>query len=206
VAGCWHFDPDRRPSLALGRLDQSCTRIEHIVPLDYAGRSDVEKNWLPFVHDGRLLILYASDPTVILEADPETGMCREVQRTATSLRFDRYRGSAPPIPWKDGYLYSIHEVAIVSEKRVYLHRFVELDGAFAIRRISRPFTFRHTGVEYSCGQCLSHDGTTLLVTHSWEEQQSWLVGVPVEQVDRMLVPVDDLAPTLTTLARLQEPM
>lgn len=202
TATCWHFDPDMRPSMVLGRLDPSGSRLEQIVPLDYPRRAPFEKNWLPFVHAGRLLLLYASDPFVVLEPDPETGRCREIHRSTPPLRLDRYRGSAPPIPWGDGYLYSIHEVAFMQDRRVYRHRFVELDRELAVRRISRLFMFQGGDIEYSCGHCLSHDGSMLLISHSWEDQQSWVSGVAVEDVERLLVPVDNLAPTIAALRQL----
>lgn len=40
--------------------------------LSYSGRNSIEKNWLPFVHKGELLIIYSYNPIVILKVeDPQ---------------------------------------------------------------------------------------------------------------------------------------
>ncbi|HET9017773.1 MAG TPA: glycosyltransferase [Thermomicrobiaceae bacterium] len=193
TAGSWAFGPHGHPSVVLGRLDQSGTCVEHLAPLDYAGRAPDEKNWLPFLHDGRLLLLYACDPTVILEPDLDSGECREVLRAIPPVDLTRYRGSAPPFPFGDGYLFVTHEVTYVDGRRVYLHRFVEMDRDLAVRRASHPFWFWRRGVEYCCGACLDHDGEHVLLAASRDDRESWVLSVARERVQRMLVPLDVLA-------------
>jgi len=193
TAGSWAFGPPGHPSLVLGRLDPTGTRVEHLAPLDYAGRRPDEKNWLPFVHDDRLLVLYACDPTVILEPDPDSGVCGEVFRAIPEVNLGRYRGSAPPFPFGDGYLFVAHEVTYVDGRRVYLHRFVEMDRGFTIRRASHPFWFWRRGVEYSCGACLDHAGSSVLLTASRDDRESWILSVPRERVERLLMPLARLA-------------
>ncbi len=186
------FDPMGHPRVILGKLDSSASSVEHLVPLDFAGRQLDEKNWLPFVHEDRLLLLYACDPMVILEPDLETGYCQEIHRAIPELCFDRYRGSASPIEYGERYLFTVHEVTIIDQKRVYLHRFVEMDRSFRITRISRLFTIWHLGVEYNCGICLSHDGKSLLLTASWEDRLSCIINVPLAEVEAMLLPVSEV--------------
>jgi hypothetical protein len=210
------IDPAGNPMIVLGRLDDEATEVTSLIPLTYAGGREVEKNWLPFVHDDRLLLLYASDPTIVLEPDLESGRCREVQFAEPSLNFDRYRGSAAPIPDGDHYLYTIHEASYLDNRRIYLHRFVEMNQQFQITRISRLFHVWHTGVEFNCGMCLNHTGDALLLTFSYDEAQSWLLNVPLAEVERMLVPIEILsrsgalpianAPEAHTAALLGEPI
>jgi len=194
------FDPTGNPGIVLGRLDAAATTVEYLIPLNYALRQPAEKNWLPFVFEDRLLLLYSCDPTVILEPDLETGNCTEVHRAIAEVNLDRYRGSSPLIPFGECFLFTIHEVTYVDGKRVYLHRFAEMDQHFQITRVSRLFTFWHLGVEYNCGMCLNHAGDALLLTCSWEDRQSWLVNVPLDQVEQMLLPLSALtsvgAPTV----------
>ena len=187
----------------LGRLDGEATVVDYLKPLTYADGREFEKNWLPFVHEDRLLLLYASDPTIVLEPDLDSGGCREVHNELPAMNFDRYRGSAPPIPYGDRYLYTIHEASYLDSRRIYLHRFVEIDRQFHITRVSRLFHVWHTGVEFNCGMCLSHTGDALLLTFSYEEQQSWLLNVPLSDVERMLLPVGSLSGggTAPTIAR-----
>jgi hypothetical protein len=187
------IDPRGNPSALLGRLDDEATEVNQLTPLTYADGREVEKNWLPFVHNDRLLLLYASDPTIVLEPDLDSGRCREVHFEEPALNFDRYRGSAPLIPYGERYLYTIHETSYLDNRRIYLHRFVEMDRQFRITRVSRLFHVWHTGVEFNCGMCLNHAGDALLMTFSYEEQQSWLLNVPLAEVERLLLPVEALS-------------
>jgi hypothetical protein len=192
VANSRVIDPHGNPTVVLGRLDDEATEVMYLKPLTYAGGREVEKNWLPFVHNDRLLLLYGSDPMIVLEPDLESGRCREVHDELPPLNFDRYRGSAPPIPYGDHYLYTIHEASYLDSRRIYLHRFVEMDRQFRITRVSRLFHVWHTGVEFNCGMCLSHAGDALLMTFSYEEEQSWLLNVPLAEVEKLLMPVEVL--------------
>jgi hypothetical protein len=193
TGGSCQFEERQRPRLVIGRLDASGTRIEHIVRLAYEREQQYEKNWVPFVHKGRLLILYACDPLVILEPDPESGICREIHRALPLFDLSRYRGSSAPIAIGDHYLAVVHEVAPTREGRHYLHRFVEMDRSFRITRASRLFTFLHRGVEYCLGMCQSHASDELIVSFSWEERESWLLSLPLAQVEEMLIPIEQLA-------------
>lgn len=187
------FDRAGWPRVVLGRIDPCGRRIDHLVPLELDGRQQAEKNWVPLVVDGRLLLLYSNDPTMLLEPDPETGWCRVVHRASAPADLSWFRGSSPLLPFEDRYLYTVHEVAIVNGHRVYLHRFVEMDRAFAITRVSRAFYLTRAGVEYTCGLCLSHDGASVILSCSWEDRESWLVTVPRGTVEEMLFPVEELA-------------
>ncbi|HAX24416.1 MAG TPA: hypothetical protein DCX80_05200 [Chloroflexi bacterium] len=191
--GSSQFDPYHLPRVVIGRIDPNGPRIDHLVPLEFAGRQPVEKNWVPFIHDGRLLLLYSSDPTLVLEPDPENGQCRVVHQAPATVDLSLFRGSSQLIPVGGRYLYTIHEVAIVGGHRVYLHRFVEMDSSFVITRVSRAFNLTQVGVEYTCGMCLSHDEQSVILSCNWEERESWLVPVPRSAVDAMLLPIDELA-------------
>jgi tetratricopeptide (TPR) repeat protein len=192
VANSRVIDPRGNPLTLLGRLDDEAMEVTFLTPLTYANSREVEKNWLPFVHEDRLLLVYASDPMIVLEPDLDSGRCREVHVEDSSFNVDRYRGSAPPMPYRNGYLYTIHEASYLDNRRIYLHRFVEMDRQFQITRVSRLFHVWHTGVEFNCGMCLNHAGDALLLTFSYEEEQSWLLNVPLAEVERMLLPVDAL--------------
>ncbi|HEX7101079.1 MAG TPA: hypothetical protein VF201_00415 [Nitrolancea sp.] len=192
VANSRVIDPRGNPMVILGRLDDEATEVVFLRPLTYANSREVEKNWLPFVHEDRLLLLYASDPMIVLEPDLDSGRCHEVHVEEPSFNFDRYRGSAPPMPYGDRYLYTIHEASYLDNRRIYLHRFVEMDQQFQITRVSRLFHVWHTGVEFNCGMCLDHAGDALLLAFSYEDRQTWLLNVPLAEVERMLLPVEIL--------------
>lgn len=187
------FSPQWYPGTALGRLSSDGSYVEHLVSLRYADAGIVVKNWLPFVQDGRLLLLHHCDPLVILEPDLVSGICTEVYRSRLPLNLFRYRGSCPPILVNGVYLFMVHEVSEVENNLIYLHRFVEMDQRWRITRVSRAFSFWHRGVESACGHCVSHEGETLLISCAYEERESWVLGLPLTQVEAMLLPLDELA-------------
>jgi hypothetical protein len=177
---------------ALGVLSDDTTKIRSIDRLSYASRRIMEKNWLPFWYQEDIHILYQSDPIIILHPDFD-GFCEVVHR-GPKLNLPIFRGSGPPIEWGDKYLYTVHEQGIergelgfLDDKYYYFHRFVEFDKDFNLTRMSPLFTFREEGVEYTCGHCLSHDGTQLLIPYSSSGgTDSNLIAVSVETVESML--------------------
>jgi hypothetical protein len=55
-----------------------------------------------------------------------------------------------------------------------------------VQKVSRPFTFTHTGVEFSCGMTLDHDEKNLLIGCSIEDKKAFLAVVGVDTVRSML--------------------
>jgi hypothetical protein len=59
-----------------------------------------EKNWIGFVHEGRLFFIYSMNPILILEADPESGETKHVSLDAC-LTVNSWRGSSTPVLLND---------------------------------------------------------------------------------------------------------
>lgn len=141
-----------RPQQCLGRLkfnsDRDQYEVSHYVRCVFPNMKDIEKNWLPFVHENTLYFIYHSQPFTILKPNVLTGECQVYsQQQPIGYDFSNFRGSAQPIPYENGYLYVIHEVSFVNW-RTYYHRLVQFNKNFEITKISRPFTFEHSGVEF----------------------------------------------------------
>jgi len=73
-------------------------------------------------------------------------------------------------------------------RRYYLHRFVTVDADWRIDRVSRPFFFRHRGIAFAAGACLSHDGSEVLITFGVEDCEAWLARTPLRRVLELLRP------------------
>jgi hypothetical protein len=163
-----------------------------------------QKNWLPFLDAGRLLAIYAYDPLTILEISDETGAYEVAIEAPPPVRASAWRGSAGPLRWPApgaaGWLVLVHEVvhrvADVDPggrdptwERIYLHRFVEYDAAFRLRRLSRPFVFTHLGVEFAGGMTFAHDQDSLIVSVGIEDREAHLGRIARADVDARLEPV-----------------
>ncbi len=194
VGNSRQFERQHYYRVVLGRYNDACDRIESIVALEHQDMSRNEKNWMPLIHDDRLYLLYLSQPTIVVEADPETGNCKVVSRKMPAANLSSYRGSSPFVPFNGRLLGIVHDVAFTPERRIYLHRFIILDPeTWTVTHASHPFTFLHTGVEYCCGLTWAHEPGDLLISFSFEERESWLTRIDRERVREMLRPIASLA-------------
>lgn len=170
------------------RVRDEKLHIELCTPLVGPDPNRHEKNWLPFEKEGKLHVLYSSDPFIVYLPDLDTGECVPMFQYDPPYDFSRFRGSAAPIAFDNGYLMLIHEVTFFMEekRRIYSHRFVYLDEDFHIKKVSKPFTFKHQGVEYCCGMTLNHEQDELVITIGIEDNQAMLMFVDVKDVLKTL--------------------
>lgn len=192
IASTGHFEEWEKNQFwgqCLGTLTSDTRKVNWVQKLHYEKRRMMEKNWLPFMFHGELRILYETNPLTILNGQGDV-----IYKAEPWLGSPALRGSGSPIPWGDRFLYTIHEQGIVrgdeplTDQYFYFHRFVEMDQQFQITRMSPLFIFREEGVEYTCGHCLSHDGTLLLIPYSSANgTDSNLMGVSVRTVEKMLL-------------------
>lgn len=160
-------------------------QVDKLTPLIGPNLNRCEKNWLPFVKDNALHMVYSFDPFIIYKPNLETGECETVVNYTPSHDFSHFRGSASPIPFDDGYLLLIHEVAF-TDKRYYFHRFVYLDKDFMIKKVSRPFMFLLKGVEYCCGMTTDHSEKDLILTFGIEDREASFCFINLDIVRSML--------------------
>lgn len=165
-------------------------RVESLVPLQGPDPHRHEKNWLPYIKDGKLNIVYSSDPFVIYQPDFSTGECATLLKKFPDHDFSWFRGSAAPIEFDNGYLMLVHEVVELDDhSRIYLHRFVYLDKQFTVKSTSRPFTFRHQGVEFCLSMTIDHAGERLIMPIGIEDKEAYLAFVDLNEVRSMLLPL-----------------
>lgn len=173
---------------SLAKISPDCT-VNSLVPLHGPDPKRCEKNWLPFVKDDKLFVIYSYDPLTILHINCETGETEPAHVIPQKYDFSRFRGSCAPIAFDDGYLVLVHEV-VWNGERIYLHRFLQLDSNFNVTKASLPFTFTHTGVEYSCGMTLDHTGKKLVMPISLEDASGELRTMDVDHVRALLEPLN----------------
>ena len=103
------------------------------------------------------------------------------------LDFSHFRGSAGPVEIDGGYLVLVHEVLQQADfQRVYFHRFLLCDKEFHVKKVSKPFTFSHFGVEFCCGMTLDHGGSELVLSVGIEDCEAHLYFTPLQTVYDLL--------------------
>lgn len=168
---------DRGPQMFLGKFESS--NITSITRLIVNKESRCEKNWSPFIHDGKLKFIYTWWPFRLYEINnnemfqkvPESvTMIGEHQRKVTS----DFRGSAGPV-FHDGHWFSVIHQVYHDRKRKYLHRLVKASEHFSEMEVSRGFYFDKYTIEFCLGIAFRDD--EMLLTYSTNDGSSRLIVV-----------------------------
>ncbi len=196
---CSTFDtnPSGAIQITLCKMENKGTegpvKVEKFLPLIGPDPNRHEKNWLPFVKDNQLHFIYSSDPFTIYKPDLETGICETVFQYTPDYDFSRFRGSASPVPFDEGYLMLIHEVVQHPDyTRTYLHRFVYLNDDFHVEKVSKPFIFNHIGIEYCLSMTIDHENKHLVMPVGIEDREAFLAFVDLDEVRSLLFPLPNI--------------
>ncbi len=180
------FNPIGKRQTVLCRLsngESSFRLIDRCIPLKTKDSHINEKNWVPFCSGMNLRFIHSYEPLTIATPDLSTGQCSMVHTDTLSWDCSRFRGSAAPIAWDDGYLLLVHEiVAYPDSTRSYLHRFIYLDDQHRMKKMSLPFVFLHHGVERCHGMTMDISGTHLVFVVGSEDKELFLCLTPLETI------------------------
>lgn len=182
------MNADSHPQIGWGTYEPDTGSVTRMVPLP--GRSNCEKNWLPFMLGNDIYYLYAIGPVRLYKLNQETGegvLEKTLHYTSTKqyspCTESDFRGSAPPIPYKDGWLLTVHQV-VYKTPRKYYTRFVWFSADFQVMRYSRLFIFERVGIEFNLSMCHSPHG--LVMSYSVNDGSSTLGLVSYTTVDELL--------------------
>ena len=149
--GSARSNSDDTNTMALQKISGSSVVESYLIQSPFG--SSREKNWMPFVSDGKLCAIHTMNPLTIVEIS-ERGATVSLQKP---LKVPKdLLGSSQLVPWKDGWLCIVHERSR-GKRHLYKHRFVYFDRSWDVA-ISEPFYWKEYGVEFCCGLAV-HDGT-----------------------------------------------
>jgi hypothetical protein len=155
-----------------------------------------EKNWMPFVSDARLHLVYSCGPTVVYECDPTTGELREAARHEAPAFADSLRGGSAGVRVEGGWLFVVHE-AFDDGRRTYLQRLILLDDDLRLAAASAPFRFGDAPIEMCLG--LASAGDHFILTYGENDASAHLTVCPADALLALLEPCE--APPFTAPAR-----
>jgi FkbM family methyltransferase len=173
----------RIPQVCFGEYSQDGI-VNKILPLSLTENIQCEKNWLPFMVNDEIQVIYSFDPLTIYKVDKDTGTMELVKsKRFNQIKLKEFRGSAPPIPYKNGYLLTIHQVSYTMPRK-YFHRFVWMDQYFDSIKYSDLFYFQSVEIEYNLSICHHKDG--LLIPYSYRDSSSVIGILEYDVLDSML--------------------
>ena len=129
-----------------GEYDVENKLLKNCVAIDSPTKSNCEKNWVAV--PGTSDFIYSWHPLRI--GTIKNSKIIITKEISTPPFFAALRGSASPMEWNGKWLTIVHFVEYC-QPRKYYHCFVELNKYYIPLRISLPFLFKESGIEY----CLS---------------------------------------------------
>jgi tetratricopeptide (TPR) repeat protein/predicted GH43/DUF377 family glycosyl hydrolase len=184
---CCELEEGGWRNMIRARIDRDAWRLEELAVLlpDTTPRQ-AEKNWAPFVVGGELRYVYSCGPTKVVNAEADTVSVNE-----PAIRAVTFRGGSQLVPFEDGWLCCIHEVALTpgTQRRVYFHRFVWFDADLNLRRVSIPFVFNKPRFEFCAGLAWAKDGEKLIVSYGVDDREAWLGTFDAAELSNFLVDV-----------------
>lgn len=168
-------------SLCVFKRDEKTSRqmIDALYPIRYRDH-ETQKNWAPFVQDGKLRAIYSYKPLVILEINPSNGDTSVVLQRDPHLDLSQMRGSAIPMQLADGsWLVLVHQV-MHRDTRKYFHRFLLYSNDWELREVSIPFYFQNLFVEFTLSMAL--EGNTLSIFYSTEDNTTEMMTTMINEI------------------------
>lgn len=125
-----------------------------------------EKNWMPFVEDGHLRVVYSTSPLIIWDLSERLP---EVVWEGPGLT-EFWSGGSQLIPYQGGFLGVVHR----HFNRVYEHAFVGLNGRSI--ELSPPFRFFGESVEFCAG--IEDLGNEILLSFGVMDRDGYICWIP----------------------------
>jgi hypothetical protein len=148
---------------------------------------EVEKNWLPYLDNQQLHIIYDWSPLTIIKHDGEKILQLQKYDFARA-----WRGSAPPIKHrhnaKNGYLCMIHEVYNENNQyRRYYQRWVFIDESITYISFSDPWKFTEAAVEFCLSILNDHDDdSNIICAYSKRDNESYLCNIEISDINHSM--------------------
>ena len=105
---------------------------------------------MPFMYKHKLLFVYSLSPTIILEPNLETGLCRLYKEFKHQFNYEHLKGGSQGFYVNNTLYFIVHEI-VYENGRMYFHWFVKMNQNLEVEKVSYPFYFNNWGIEYVTG-------------------------------------------------------
>lgn len=160
--------------------------VESFTPIKSPFGYSVEKNWMPFVHNGKVHIVYSVTPLVVfcLEDGALAPVRGDVQNGTVQHSGFRYAGSTNGVPFGGGFLFVVHKRETYGSKISFTHFFMYLDSKLELLQISEPFLFERPGIEFAVN--LVCDAGDIVISYGVADRKAKVIRVKSDIIADML--------------------
>lgn len=180
VATCAQVGPKIR--MVRGDYTLASRALKNCKVLEPPADTDCEKNWLPIPSTSSMIYKWHPLQIGVVKDDK-----LEIRASyPTPWFFQHLRGSAIPLRIGSDLLVLTHYVEY-TQPRKYYHCIVALDGEdYRPIRMTLPFTFKATGIEYCLGWKNEGPDTLTFIFSSWDDNPC-MTTVPFSRFEWMNV-------------------
>ncbi len=167
--------------ITIGDYDICKQRYTNNMTVNPPTETDCEKNWTTYGDD----IIYSWSPMRIGKANKETKQLEIHTTHQTPIFFERVRGSSEPILY-NGKLWCVTHSVLYQTPRKYYHHLIVMDPTtYKPLRMSLPFAFRDTKIEYCLGFIEHNDN--FIFTFSFNDSEPHFIKVPIDWFERHMM-------------------
>lgn len=135
----------------------------------------VEKNWMPWVMEDRLLFIYAPAPFVVLEYDHSKKSLRQIDVPDEGL-LPKSSGSSCVMPFGEKFIGVLHWKSYEEGKAVYRHKLFVASKDLRILDVSSEFSFEGEAVEFCAG--MAFKGNDLYFSYGIFDEKAVILKMP----------------------------
>lgn len=165
------------PSQVLVQIDENTHEVQSIKHLKYMPHLP-QKNWIPFVKNDTIYVIYSHSPLIILEIDPDMIQNKDLKvviNKTPAFDLSEFRGSSNPVWIGTDCLLLVHEV--FGNPRNYCHRFLKYDSEWNVKSISEPFYFGKLFVEFCTSIVYLENTKTVRIFYSTTDHSTESIDV-----------------------------
>lgn len=146
-----------------------------------------EKNWMPFISNNVLHVVYSFTPNMIIyKIDINTGNKFLMRNSPSNVPHQDVRGGTSGVPFENKILTLCH---IQTGNKNYYHLFILFEQQFPFRvlQYSKPFKLQLENIQFATH--LEIDEDIAYISYGIEDNRSVTIKAPVSDIVKKLQPI-----------------
>jgi len=147
-----------------------------------------EKNWMPIIDQPYRYVKW-SNPTEVVEYDPENHVTNQVHIGEYVKKPTDYRGGSQVIPFGKYYIAITHNVVMHPSEAgrknaTYRHAVIIWDKNWNVVKYTKFFSFMDNLIEFCCGIAIVDDN--VLISFGAQDNAAYIVKLPIDNFKKYI--------------------